>query len=157
MVVMRLLWVLHNIPEIRQNAIEGNALFGTIDTYLVWKLTGGRVHATDPSNACVTGFYDPFLLKYGDWAINMFHIPPSILPAVKDTNGDFGQISSEWFGTNIPIRAVVGDQSAAMFGECCTRVGDVKCTLGTGTFININTGEHALASYKGLVHVCQLK
>ncbi|XP_054153022.1 putative glycerol kinase 5 [Oppia nitens] len=150
MVVMRLVWVLHNIPEVRHQAIEGKALYGTIDTYLIWKLTSGKVHATDPSNACVTGFYDPFLMKWGDWALNMLNIPPSMLPLVKDTNGDYGRTNSQLFGASIPIRAIVGDQQAAMFGECCFREGDFKCTLGTGTFININTGEKPCASYKGL-------
>ena len=149
MVVMRFLWVLQNIPHIRLKAVEGDALYGTLDTYLVWKLTGGKVHATDASNACITGFYDPFLMKWADWALHMFDIPPSMLPTVKDTNGDFGTTSAHLFGASIPIRAVVGDQQAAMFGECCFREGDVKCTLGTGTFININTGDQPFASYKG--------
>ncbi|CAG2122977.1 unnamed protein product, partial [Medioppia subpectinata] len=74
MVVMRLVWVLQNIPRVRQRAVEGNALYGTVDTYLIWRLTSGKVHATDPSNACITGFYDPFLMKYADWALNMFDI-----------------------------------------------------------------------------------
>lgn len=150
MVIMRFIWVLQNIPQIRLKATEGDALYGTLDTYLVWKLTSGRVHATDASNSCITGFYDPFLMQWADWALNMFDIPPSMLPTVKDTNGDFGRTSAQIFGASIPIRAVVGDQQAAMFGECCFREGDVKCTLGTGTFININTGYQPFASYKGL-------
>jgi putative glycerol kinase 5 len=149
MIVIRFLWMLENLPIIRQRAIEGRAMFGTVETYLIWKLTGGKVHATDPSNACVSGFFDPFLMEWAQWAINMFNIPPSMLPIVQDTNGDFGETSPEIFGVSIPIRAVVGDQQAAMFGECCFQVGDVKCTLGTGTFININTGSTPYASYKG--------
>lgn len=153
MVVMRLLWILENFPIIRERAVEGKAMFGTVDTYLIWRLTGGHIFATDPSNACVTGFYDPFLMCWANWAINMFNIPPSMLPIVQDTNGDYGQTLPEIFGTSIPIRAVVGDQQAAMFGECCFRVGDVKCTLGTGAFININTGSSPFASFKGLYPV----
>ena len=89
------------------------------------------------------------LVEWADWALNLFNIPSSMLPSVEDTNGDFGQTLSHLFGEPIPIRAIVGDQQAAMFGECCFNVGDVKCTLGTGTFININTGFTPYASYKG--------
>ncbi len=135
MAVIRLIWVLENLPQVKQKAIEGKAMFGTVDTYLVWKLTGGKVHATDASNACVTGMFDPFRMKWMDWVMNMFHIPYSMLPIVQDTNGSFGETLAEIFGVSIPICCLVGDQQAAMFGECCFEVGDVKCTLGTGSFM----------------------
>lgn len=153
MVVMRLHWILQNIPDVKKKALDGQALFGTIDTWLVWKLTGGRVHATDASNACITGLFDPFQMHWAGWAINMFGIPPSMLPIVKPTSGEFGKSDACIFGVSLPITAIVGDQQASMFGECCFEVGEIKCTMGTGSFININTGNTPHASYKGLYPV----
>ncbi|XP_067143455.1 putative glycerol kinase 5 [Centruroides vittatus] len=153
MVVMRLYWILQNIPDVKKKAIDGQALFGTIDTWLIWKLTGGRVHATDASNACITGLFDPFQMHWAGWAINMFGIPPSLLPIIKPTSGEFGKTEKSIFGVSIPITATVGDQQASMFGECCFDVGEIKCTMGTGSFININTGSNPHASYKGLYPV----
>lgn len=134
MVIMRLIWFLHNNKDetFKQRIRECKVLYGTVDTWLIWKLTKGSVHATEPSNACTSGFYDPFKMEWGKWALNMVGIPESILPEVKDTNGFFGNTDPELFGTVIPIRSVMGDQQAATFGECCFAVGDIKCTLGTG-------------------------
>lgn len=174
MVVMRLLWALKHTPGIQKRLSEGKVLYGTVDTWIIWKLTKGSVHSTEPSNACVSGFYDPFEMTWGKWAIRLFGIPESILPQVRDTNHNFGDSDPEFFGSPIPIRyfscststlnhfkslhtsinrSVIGDQQAAMFGECCFKVGDVKCTLGTGSFININTGHTPHASFKGLYPV----
>ncbi|XP_076339359.1 glycerol kinase 5-like [Tachypleus tridentatus] len=153
MVVMRLLWMLQHIPVIRERAVEGQAMFGTLDTWLMWKLTGGRTHATDSSCASISGMYDPFQMCWAGWCINMLNIPPSLLPVVKDTSGWFGKTTPEIFGASIPITAIIGDQQASTFGECCFDVGDVKCTIGTGAFININTGDKPHASLKGLYPV----
>lgn len=153
MAVMKLVWVLKNIPQIRQRANQGLAVMGTVDSFLLYRMTKGLVHATEPSNACVTGLYDPFEMCWGKWAINMFNIPPTLLPQVKSTSGEFGRTDPEIFGASIPITAMVGDQQASTFGECCFNVGDVKCTLGTGSFLQVNTGSKAHASCKGLYPV----
>lgn len=147
---MRLLWALDNIPKLRQDALDGKALFGTIDTWILWKLTGGKVHATDYSCASSTALYDPFLLEWGRWAFNLFKIPFNLMPEVKDTSGYFGDCCAELFGASIPIMAMAGDQQAATFGQCCFEAGDVKCTMGTGSFIDINTGVKPHASVNGL-------
>lgn len=150
MVVMRLLWSLEHYADIRT---DEDAIYGTIDTFLVWKLTGGKVHATEPSNACVSGFYDPFILKWAGWAVSLFDIPPHLLPEVRETNAYFGETESSLFGGPIRIHAVAGDQQAAMFGECCFEPGDIKVTMGTGSFLNINTGTKAFSSFTGVYPV----
>lgn len=169
MVITKLLWSLQEFPEIRARVVSGESMYGTIDTWLVWKLTNGAVHATDPSNACSSGFYDPFQMKWAKWAIryyllisyptittkmlfplSLFDLPSSILPEVRDTNGSFGVTDDKLFGREIPIRCVVGDQQAAVFGECCFDEGDVKATLGTGSFLDVNTGNSPHASFRGV-------
>ncbi|RWS21809.1 putative glycerol kinase 5-like protein, partial [Leptotrombidium deliense] len=150
MVAMRLLWILNKYKHVREAAVNGKVLYGTVDTWLVWKFTAGKVHATDASNACVSGLFDPFQLQWSSLVLSMLNIPESMFPEILPTNGDYGSTFSSLFGVSIPIRAVVGDQQAAMFGECCFNVGDVKCTLGTGSFMNINTGEEPHTSFKGL-------
>jgi putative glycerol kinase 5 len=149
MVASKLVWVLNEYPNIREEAESGDVLYGTLDTWLIWKMTNETVHATDPSNACISGLYDPFTLAWSPWILKLFNIPASILPEVRDTNGGFGCLKDEELG-EIPIGAVIGDQQAAVFGECCFDVGDAKATLGTGTFININTGSKAHANFEGV-------
>lgn len=150
MVIAKLLWAFRQNPDIQDDANNGDVLYGTVETWLVWKLTGGQVHATDPSNACVSGLYDPFTLRWSLLTTKLFQIPASILPEVRDTNGGFGVCKENIFGFPLPIGAVVGDQQAATFGECCFDVGDVKATLGTGTFIDVNTGDQIHASFQGI-------
>lgn len=153
MVIMRLLWALQNVASL-QNAVNKNsAIFGTVDTWLIWKFTQGAVHATDPSNASVTGLYDPFTMSWSPLISSFFNIPLNILPTVMDSNACFGSVHSSCFGIEIPIRAVLGDQQAATFGENCFHLGDSKCTLGTGTFFNVNTHEKPYSSYGGLYPV----
>lgn len=149
MVVPKLLWALQQDPDIRRDAEEGDVLYGTVDTWLVWKLTSGQVHATDPSNACVSGIYDPFTLRWSLLTTKLFSIPFNILPEVRDTNAGFGTVSADILGFDLPIGAVIGDQQAAVFGECCFDVGDVKATLGTGSFIDVNTGNEIHCSFQG--------
>ncbi|KAI1296505.1 putative glycerol kinase 5 [Halotydeus destructor] len=153
MVVMRLLWVLEQFKDVRMDAQSGEALYGTIDTFLIWKLTGGQVHVTEPSSACVSGMYDPFELKWASWAIHLFKLPSRMFPTVLDTNDHFGDTLPELFGSSIPIRASVGDQQAAMFAENCLEPGQVKVTLGTGSFVNVNTASRPHASFAGLYPV----
>ncbi|KAH9487677.1 putative glycerol kinase 5 [Bulinus truncatus] len=149
-VTMRLLWALDNFPAIRKRAAVGKALFGCIDSWLLWKLTGGKVHATDYSCASSTGLFDPFQMEWSSIVCGMLNIPMTIFPVINDTSGDFGATDSEIFGFQVPITAVVADQQGAMFGQCCFEVGDVKCTMGTGTFLDLNTGDKPHASIAGL-------
>jgi len=146
----RLAWVLQNIPEAKQAAKEEQMLFGTIDTWLLWNLTGGKVHATDYSNMSSTGLYDPFEMKFNSVVFYLFNIPYHIMPKICDTSFHFGDCLEELFGYPIPINAICGDQQSAMFGECCFEEGDTKLTIGTGCFVNINTGSQGRASKFGM-------
>ncbi|MEJ5185799.1 MAG: FGGY-family carbohydrate kinase [Candidatus Geothermincolales bacterium] len=138
-------WILDNVPEAREAEARGKALFGTLDTWLLWKYTGGKVHATDYSNVSATGMFDPFGMRWSPLLLRPFRLPGRLrLPEIRETSGDFGH--TEVFGEPVPIRCVVADQQAALFAEACFHPGDVKCTNGTGTFIDMNTGEEPMAS-----------
>uniref|UniRef100_A0A803V0Y7 Glycerol kinase 5 n=1 Tax=Ficedula albicollis TaxID=59894 RepID=A0A803V0Y7_FICAL len=142
---MKLSWVFKNIHEVKA-ARKNNCCFGTVDTWLLYRLTKGSVYATDYSNASSTGIFEPFMKCWNPTLCNLLSIPMSIYPPVKDTSFNFGSTDSEIFGVPIPIMALVADQQSAMFGECCFHPGDVKLTMGTGGFWNVNTGEHLFAS-----------
>lgn len=138
-------WVLDNVEEAQAVLKRGNLLFGTVDTWLLWKYTNGKVYATDPSNVSATGMFDLFHMDWSKTLMKPFGIPEELkLPEIRETNGDFG--STDIFGTPIPIRSAVADQQSALFGEACFLPGDVKCTNGTGTFIDMNTGDIPMAS-----------
>lgn len=142
-------WVLDNVEGAAKKAEAGDLLFGTVDTWLVWKYTGGRVHATDFSNISATGMYDPFGMRWSPLLLKPFKLPGGLVfPEVRETSGDFG--ATDVFGAEIPIRCVVADQQAALFGETCFEAGSVKCTNGTGTFVDMNTGDEPLASINKL-------
>lgn len=142
-------WVLDNVEGAAEKAKAGDLMFGTVDTWLVWKYTGGRVHATDFSNISATGMYDPFGMRWSPLLLKPFGLPGGVvLPEIRETSGDFG--TTDAFGAEIPIRCVVADQQAALFGETCFEAGSVKCTNGTGTFIDMNTGDEPLASINKL-------
>ncbi|KAM9614340.1 glycerol kinase 5 isoform 3-T3 [Morphnus guianensis] len=147
---MKLSWVFKNIHEAEEAAKKNNCCFGTVDTWLLYRLTKGSVYATDYSNASATGVFEPFTKCWNPTLCNLLSIPMSIYPPVKDTSFNFGSADSEIFGVPIPIMAVVADQQSAMFGECCFHPGDVKLTMGTGGFWNVNTGEHLFASRRDL-------
>uniref|UniRef100_A0A8D2PJK9 Glycerol kinase 5 n=1 Tax=Zosterops lateralis melanops TaxID=1220523 RepID=A0A8D2PJK9_ZOSLA len=132
--------------QAEEAAKKNNCCFGTVDTWLLYRLTKGSVYATDYSNASSTGIFEPFTKCWSPTLCNLLSIPMSIFPPVKDTSFNFGSTDSEIFGIPIPIMAVVADQQSAMFGECCFHPGDVKLTMGTGGFWNVNTGEHLFAS-----------
>ncbi|TRY74858.1 hypothetical protein TCAL_11213 [Tigriopus californicus] len=154
MVNMRLLWALQNCPDLAQAAKSSNALFGTVDTWLLYKLSKGSKHMSDVGNASATGLYDPFTMAYGDWAFKLFGIPQNIMPEVVDTAGShFGAVDPSIFGSSIPIRSIMADQSAAAFGSGCFQLGDAKMTLGTGSFLDVNSGQKPHASINGLVPV----
>ncbi|MBI5879613.1 MAG: glycerol kinase GlpK [Chloroflexi bacterium] len=147
----KLAWLLRNVPGARARAAAGELAFGTIDTFLIWRLTGGRVHATDPSNASRTLIYD---IHRGDWddeLLAALDIPRALLPAVRPSSGDFGATDPALFGAAIPIRGVAGDQQAATFGQACFDVGLAKNTYGTGCFMLMNTGTQAIPSKHGLL------
>lgn len=138
-------WVLDNVEGAKEKAKNGDLLFGTLDTWLVWKYTEGRVHATDFSEVSCTGMFDPFSLKWSKMLLKPFNIPKKLkLPEIKETSDDFGK--TKLFGEPVPITCVVADQQSALFGEACFKPGDVKCTNGTGTFIDMNTGKDPMAS-----------
>nr|XP_005303323.1 putative glycerol kinase 5 isoform X1 [Chrysemys picta bellii] len=149
-VSLRLSWVLQNITEVQRAANENNCCFGTVDTWLLYKLTKGSVYATDYSNASSTGVFEPFQMCWSSVLSKLFSIPMSIYPPVEDTNHSFGSVDAEIFGVPIPIVALVADQQAAMFGECCFHPGDVKLTMGTGIFWDVNTGNHIHTPSAGL-------
>ncbi|XP_026494171.2 putative glycerol kinase 5 [Vanessa tameamea] len=151
---LRLYWALLNIPELKVAVDKNDAMFGTLDTWLLYKMTGNKIHMTDVSSASATGFYDPFTMQWSNWALQLFGIPLSALPTVVDTAGEqFTSTAPEIWGHAIPIRSFIADQTASMWGSCCFDVGDVKLTMGTGTFFNINTGSVPHASVSGLYPV----
>jgi glycerol kinase len=142
-------WILQNVPGARQLAAKGRLAFGTIDTWLLWNLTAGQVHATDPSNASRTMLYD---IRKGRWdpeLLKIFSIPVSMLPEVRDSSGIFGHTSL--LGGSIPIAGIAGDQQAALFGQICTKPGLVKNTYGTGCFMLMNTGSKPITSKNKLL------
>tara|TARA_B110000014_G_scaffold249490_1_gene224839 strand:+ start:390 stop:1868 length:1479 start_codon:yes stop_codon:yes gene_type:complete len=142
-------WLLNNIPELDELIENDRLLFGTIDTWLIWNLTKGATHATDVSNASRTLIFNINNLCWDDELLELFKIPKSILPEIKESSDDFG--SWEWDGVEIPILGVAGDQQAALFGQCCFRSGMVKNTYGTGCFMLMNTGENPVISQNGLL------
>ncbi|GAM25515.1 hypothetical protein SAMD00019534_086900, partial [Acytostelium subglobosum LB1] len=146
----RLAWILQNHAEAKQAVKDEQMMFGTIDSWLLWNLTGGKVHATDYSNFSTTGLYDPFEMCYNKVVFYLFSIPYHIMPKIHDTSYHYGDTLPGLFGASIPITSLCGDQQSAMFGECCFNEGDTKLTIGTGCFVNINTGAHAKASRYGM-------
>ncbi|MBQ7463236.1 MAG: glycerol kinase GlpK [Lachnospiraceae bacterium] len=144
-------WILDNVPGARKKAEDGELLFGTVDTWLIWKLTKGRVHATDYTNASRTMLYDIKALKWDPELLQLFDIPESMLPKVYPSGHIYGYTDEDIAGGGIPIAGVAGDQQAALFGQCCFEKGDVKNTYGTGSFILMNTGGDVITSKNGLV------
>ncbi len=144
-------WILDNVKGARQRAEAGGLLFGTIDTWLIWNLTGGEVHATDPTNASRTMLFDIHKRCWDSQLCDLFGIPISMLPEVRPSSGDFGTASADVLGGNIPICGVAGDQQSALFGQCCTKPGQAKNTYGTGCFLLMHTGTDAVASRNNLI------
>ncbi|XP_059358132.1 putative glycerol kinase 5 [Carassius carassius] len=149
-VSLRLVWALNNIPQLRQAVEDDSCYFGTIDTWLLYKLTKGLVHATDYSNASATAIFDSYQMCWSGFLCSLLSIPLSILPSVQNTSHKFATCDPSIFGVPIPVMSVMADQQAAMFGECCFDIGDVKITMGTGTFMDINTGNKPHTSVAGL-------
>ncbi|WP_253721310.1 glycerol kinase GlpK [Thermus scotoductus] len=147
----KLAWLLENVPGLRGKAERGEALFGTVDTWLLYRLTGGKVHATDLSNASRTLLFNLHTLSWDEELLEVFRVPRAMLPEVRPSDGDFGETLPELFGRAIPIRGVLGDQQAALFGQAALERGEGKCTYGTGAFLLLNTGERPVPSPKGLL------
>jgi glycerol kinase len=147
----KLAWLLDNIPGARAAAERGELAFGTVDSFLLWRLTGGRVHATDATNACRTMLYD---IRRGDWddeLLKLFRIPRAVLPAIRDCAAEFGTTDPALLGAAVPIRGIAGDQHAAMLGQACFAPGMVKSTYGTGCFALLNTGDAPVVSRNRLL------
>lgn len=146
---MRLHWLLQNDPLVHQKAHIGALLFGTIDTWLIWKLSMGKLHVTDYSNASATGIFDPYTMSWSAFMCGVLKFPLSIFPSFVDTSGFILDVDESIFGASFPIHALAADQQSAVFGQCCFEEGDINCTLGTGTFLDINTGSSPHASVGG--------
>lgn len=150
----KIMWILEHVDGARSLAQEGNLLFGTVDTWLVWKLTGGKVHITDYTNASRTMLFNIHTKTWDEELLKLLNIPSSILPSVRSSSEVYGYASQlSPFGSNyeIPITGIAGDQQAALFGQCCFNKGDVKNTYGTGCFLLMNTGKTPVISKNGLV------
>ena len=139
-------WILENVPGAREKAEKGNLRFGTVDSWLVWKLTGGKVHITDITNASRTMLFNIHTLEWDKELLALFDIPESMMPEVKSSSEIYGRTDSTVIAGNIPISGMAGDQQAALFGQMCTEPGAVKNTYGTGCFLLMNTGDAPIES-----------
>jgi glycerol kinase len=144
-------WILENVDGSRERAQAGKLAFGTIDTFLLWRLTGGKQHATDATNASRTMLYNIHDNCWDKDILQLLDIPESLLPEVKDSSADFGLCDNSLLGAPIPIRGIAGDQQAALVGQACFKPGMIKSTYGTGCFIVLNTGEQAVISNNKLL------
>ena len=147
----KIAWILNNVEGVREKAENGELLFGTVDTWLIWNLTRGESFVTDYTNASRTMLYDIHNLCWDQEILDYFKIPLCMMPEVKPSSGIFGYTKEEILGGRIPIAGAAGDQQAALFGQCCFQPGDVKNTYGTGCFLLMNTGEKAVSSDNGLL------
>ena len=147
----KLRWILENVPGARERAEKGELLFGTVDTWLIWKLTKGRVHVTDYSNASRTMMFNINELKWDEDILAELGIPASMLPEVHDSSEVYGMASKHLLGREIPIAGIAGDQQAALFGQQCWEKGNAKNTYGTGCFLLMNTGDKPVFSQNGLL------
>ena len=144
-------WILENVPGAREQAQRGELLFGTVETWLIWKLTGGKVHVTDYSNASRTMLFNINTLEWDFEILRLMGIPASMLPKAMPSSCVYGNTDPEFFGGPIPIAGAAGDQQAALFGQTCFQPGESKVTYGTGAFLLMNTGEKPIFSENGLV------
>lgn len=147
----KLRWILENVEGARERAERGELLFGTVETWLIWKLTKGAVHVTDYSNASRTMMFNINTLEWDDEILEELSIPKCMLPEVKPSSYIYGNANPEFFGAPIPIAGAAGDQQAALFGQTCFKAGEAKNTYGTGCFLLMNTGEKPVFSKNGLV------
>lgn len=144
-------WILENVPGARQRAEAGELRFGTVDSWLIWNLTGGQTHVTDVSNASRTLLFNIHTLQWDEELLALFGIPASMLPQVKASSEVYGTAKSALFVNEVPIAGIAGDQQAALFGQMCTEPGSIKNTYGTGCFLLMNTGKEAILSKNNLL------
>lgn len=147
----KLRWILDHVEGAQERAEKGELLFGTVDSWLIYQLTGGRVHATDPSNAARTMLFNIHTMQWDEELLRLFRIPACMLPRVLPSSGIFGYTDPALFGKSIPIAGVAGDQQAALFGQCGFASGDAKNTYGTGGFLLMNTGDRPITPKQGLL------
>ena len=147
----KLQWILDNVPQARDMAAKGELAFGTVDTWLIWNLTKGRVHATDVSNASRTMLLNVHTNQWDSELMSMLHIDNNLMPTVQASSSDFGVLDAEWLGQPLPIGGVAGDQQSALFGQACWREGQAKNTYGTGCFMLMHTGNQFQSSQNGLI------
>ncbi len=147
----KIAWLLENVEGLRSRAEAGEILFGTVDSWLIWKLTGGKVHVTDYTNASRTMLFNIHTCKWDKEILGYFHIPDCMLPKVMPSSALYGESDAALFGAPIPISGAAGDQQAALFGQCCFAPGEAKNTYGTGCFLLLHTGKEAIASKEGLL------
>lgn len=147
----KLSWILDKVPGARELAKAGHIAFGTIDSFLIWRLTGGRLHVTDATNASRTALFDIRKGRWDEGLCKLFNVPMSCLPEVRDSAGDFGTTEATVLGEALPIRGVAGDQQAALIGQACFAAGDLKSTYGTGAFMVLNTGDKLVRSKNRLL------
>lgn len=137
----KLAWILENVAGARERAEKGELAFGTVDSFLIWRLTGAQQHVTDATNASRTALFNIHTQEWDEELLTLFNIPANLLPEVKDSSDDFGTTEAHWFGSPLPIAGVAGDQQAALVGQACFQPGMGKSTYGTGCFMIVNTGE----------------
>lgn len=147
----KIMWILNHIPHARERAERGELIFGTVDSFLLWRLTKGKVHATDATNASRTLLFNIRTQQWDQDILRAFEIPAAILPSVLDSSDDFGAVDAEFFGSSIPITSLIGDQQAATVGQACFEPGMVKSTYGTGCFMLLNTGRDMIQSHNRLL------
>lgn len=147
----KIAWILDNVPGAREKAQRGELLFGTVETWLIWKLTGGNVHVTDYSNASRTMLFNINTLCWDEEILEILNIPKSMLPEAVPSSMCYGKTDAQFFGAPVTIAGAAGDQQAALFGQTCFAPGEAKCTYGTGAFVLMNTGEKPMFSQNGLV------
>lgn len=147
----KLAWILDNVEGARERAERGELAFGTVDSFLIWRLTNGQRHVTDATNASRTALFNIHTQQWDDELLALFNIPASLLPEVKDSSDDFGTVDASWLGAELPIAGVAGDQQAALFGQACFTPGMGKSTYGTGCFMIVNTGDEPATSRNRLL------
>lgn len=147
----KLKWILDNVDGARERAVRGELCFGTVDSWLIWNLTGGKVHATDYSNASRTMLFNIKELCWDEDLLRLFDIPSGVLPEVKPSSSIFGYTEANILGASLPIGGVAGDQQAALFGQCCFESGELKNTYGTGAFLLMNTGNDPYMTEDGML------
>lgn len=142
----KIAWILDNVEGAREAAEQGELAFGTVDTFLLWRLTGGEQHATDATNASRTNLFNIHSQQWDPELLSLFNVPSNMLPDVRDCGADYGSSLEKWLGVRVPIYAMIGDQQSALVGQACFKEGMLKSTYGTGCFVILNTGDKALSS-----------